>query len=515
MNGMTPEERIKRARIAQVQWAKEGLASRCDVLRKLRRSIAEQREQIVARICEDTGKPPLDALAGDVLVTLEQIRFYESHAPHILRTRRVGKPSLLYLGARFYEQFEPHGVVLIYAPSNYPFQLAVVPMVTALFAGNGVILKCSEKTPRVAGCVEALCKDAGLPEDLVQVVDDAPELAAAFIDAGPDLIFFTGSTENGRSVARRAADHLIPAVLELGGKDAALVFADCPLERTLEGVTYGAFSHAGQVCVGIKRLFVEQSVYGQFLARLTSRVEALRIGSDPDSDLGRLQDLAGRARLVAQVEDALQRGARLHVPQKNAPSWDVPIVLSDVAPDARLLAEETFGPVLCVAPFATEAEAIALANSSAFALGASVWTRDRSRARRVAAALNAGSCAVNDVIRNIANPQASFGGNRASGYGRYHGEHGLYTFSRIKSVMFCTGRMPREINWFPFARKTLDWLNTFVGIRHSAKGLWSAVRRLLLVACMFSLLPSALASQMRNGHIRNRVAVLRNSHGSL
>jgi acyl-CoA reductase-like NAD-dependent aldehyde dehydrogenase len=368
-------------------------------------------------------------------------------------------------------------------------------MVTALFAGNAVILKCSEKTPRVARSVEALCKNAGLPEDLVQVTNDAPELAGALIDAGPDLVFFTGSTENGRSVARRAAEHLIPAVLELGGKDAALVFADCPLERTLEGVTYGAFSHAGQVCVGIKRLFVEKSVYGLFVSRLTSRVQGLRIGTDPDSDLGQLQDPAGRARLVAQVEDALQRGARLHVPQKHALSWNTPIVLSDVAPDARLLVEETFGPVLCVAPFATEAEAIALANASAFALSASVWTRDRSRAQRVAAALNAGSCAVNDVIRNIVNPHASFGGNRASGYGRYHGEQGLYTFSRIKSVMLSSGRMAREITWFPFALKTLERLHAFVGIRHGAKGLLTAVRRLLLVAFMLSLLPSLLASQ--------------------
>jgi acyl-CoA reductase-like NAD-dependent aldehyde dehydrogenase len=251
------------------------------------------------------------------------------------------------------------------------------------------------------------------------------------------------------------------------------------MERTLEGVTYGAFSHAGQVCVGIKRLFVERSVYDPFVSRLASRVEALRIGADADSDLGQLQDPAGRARLVAQVEDALRRGACLHVPQKTAHSWDAPIVLSDVAPDARVLVEETFGPVLCVAAFATEAEAVALANSSAFALGASVWTRDRSRARRVAAALNAGSCAVNDVIRNIANPQTSFGGNRASGYGRYHGEQGLYTFSRIKSVMYSSGRMSREINWFPFARKTLERLNAFVGIRHSTNGLWAAVRRLL------------------------------------
>jgi acyl-CoA reductase-like NAD-dependent aldehyde dehydrogenase len=494
MNGMTPEERVKRARSAQVQWARKDIASRRDALRRLRRSIAEQREQIVNRICEDTGKPPLDALTGDVLVTLEQMRYYESNAARILRRRRVGKPALLYIGTRFYEQFEPHGVVLIYGPSNYPFQLTVVPMVTALFAGNAVILKCSEKTPRVARSVEELCRQAGLPDGLIQVVDDAPEVAGDLIDAGPDLVFFTGSTENGRSVARRAAEHLIPTVLELGGKDAAIVFADCPLERTLEGVTYGAFSHAGQVCVGIKRLFVEESVYDLFVSRLAGRVQALRVGTDPDSDLGQLQDPAGRARLAAQVEDALHRGARLHVPEKDALSCNMPIVLSDVAPDARLLVEETFGPVLCVAPFATEVDAIALANSSAFALSASVWTRDRKRAQRVAAALNAGSCAVNDVIRNIVNPHASFGGNSASGYGRYHGEQGLYTFSRIKSVMISTALLKREINWFPFARKTLERLQAFVGIRHGAKGLWATIRRLLLVACMFGALSSVLSS---------------------
>jgi acyl-CoA reductase-like NAD-dependent aldehyde dehydrogenase len=152
---------------------------------------------------------------------------------------------LFYRGADFETHFEPHGVVLIFSPSNYPFQLAVIPLVTALAAGNAVVLKCSERTPRTAACIEALCAKVRMPDGLVQVVCDEPEKSAELIDAHPDLIFFTGSSMNGQRVAERAAKQLIPVILELGGKDASLVFADCHLERAVEGITYGAFSNTG------------------------------------------------------------------------------------------------------------------------------------------------------------------------------------------------------------------------------------------------------------------------------
>ena len=240
--------------------------------------VASQCESIADSIARETSKPPLDALSGDVLVTLETMRYYEAHAARILRSRRVGKPAFFFRGARFESHFEPHGVALIFGPSNYPFQLSVIPLVTALAAGNAVVLKCSERTPVTAALIARLCAQADLPPNLVQVLHDGPEESAALIDARPDIIFFTGSSRHGQMVAERAARHLIPSILELGGKDAGLVFADCHLERAVEGITYGAFSNGGRVCVGVKRAYVEASIFDEFLARLKQRIASLRVG---------------------------------------------------------------------------------------------------------------------------------------------------------------------------------------------------------------------------------------------
>ncbi len=515
MNRISAEERMDRARDAQQAWADLPLSMRLDMLAGLRRKIASARDSIVEALMQDTGKPQLDALSGDVLVTLEQMLFYERNAARILAPRRVGKSAVFYRGATFHEQFEPHGVALIYGPANYPFQLAMVPAITALYAGNAVVLKVSERTPAVARIVEQLCSGT-LPADLLQVAQDDPADAAAYIDFGPDIVFFTGSSANGRKVAIRAAAQLVPTVLELGGKDAAVVFADCNLERTVEGVVYGAFSHTGQVCVGIKRLYVEQSIYGTFLERLLPRVASLRIGSGHDCDFGVLRSEASRQLLKSQVEDALARGAKLETPATDSLWGDSPIVLSGVAANARLLTDESFGPVLCVMPFATEAEAISLANRSAFALSASVWTRNIQRARRIASALHTGSCAINDVVRNIANPHAAFGGNEASGYGRYHGPHGLLAFSRVKTVMTVKSSRRHEINWFPFTRKTYKGLDTLIELRHRPGGLFNALRRLFVFAIISALLVGASAQlPARQGHLWLKVELPPNAHGAI
>ncbi|MEO6911051.1 MAG: aldehyde dehydrogenase family protein [Edaphobacter sp.] len=475
---------------------------RCKVLRSLRNEIASQIDQIVAVISEEVGKPPLDVLTGDIMVVLEQLRFYERNAGRILRSRRVGKPSFFFTGTRFTESWDPHGVALIFAPWNYPFQLAVGPMITALFAGNAVLLKCSEKTPRTAALIASLCNDANLPDDLVQVSCEPPEAAGALIDAGPDFLFFTGSSRNGCIVAQRAAVHLIPAVLELGGKDACLVFASCDLARTIEGVVYGAFSNAGQVCVGAKRIYVEQSIYDAFLGGFLDRIAHLRVGTTVDSDMGPIRMDAVRELLSEQVEDALARGAKLHTAWDRGSDRVAPLVFTNLHPEAYLLTQESFGPVVCVAPFQGEEEAIQLSNSTPFALSASIFIGDTDRGQRIAAQLNSGTCAVNDVIRNIGNPQASFGGNRASGYGRYHGGAGLHTFSRTKTVMVVTRPRHREIHWFPFTSRTFERLRGLLLFRHRSAPLLRKMKNflhLLVVAgmlCTCTLAQAASASSL-------------------
>lgn len=490
-----PAARIARARAAQVQWARLSPAQRALVLRRLRHLIAQRMDEIIAVISAEIGKPPMDALAGDVMVTLEHLRFYERSAPHILGPRKVSRSQILFSGTRFEEIMEPHGVVLICAPWNYPLQLAVVPMATALFAGNAVLLKCSESTPHTAQIIADLCIAAALPADLVQVSCEPPDQAAALLDAHPDFIFFTGSNRNGLAVAAKAAALMIPTTMELGGKDAALVFDSCDLQRTVNGLTYGCFANSGQVCVGTKRIYVQRSIYDHFLRLFLDRVAQLRTGTTVESDLTPVHLDSVRQRFRDQLNDAISGGAELHTPASDSS----PIVLTEVPADASLLLDESFGPIVCIAPFITESDAIADANSSAFALSASVWTRDAAQGQRVALAINSGSCAINDVIRNIGNPAAAFGGNKASGFGRYHGSEGLRTFSRTKSIMTSTHPRPTEIHWFPFHAKTYARLRAVLQFRHgrslrdklkSLTGLWMLLPFLICGLCAAAPTPA-------------------------
>lgn len=504
-----------KARLAQRSWAQVSASHRCAALGRLRLAIAKQCEAIAQMVAHETRKPLLDALSGDVMVTLEMLRYYESGAAKILKRKRIRKPWMLFRGTQFESQFEPHGVALIFGPSNYPLQLSMVPMMTALVAGNAVVLKCSENTPQTAAKIAALCAEINLPPDLVQILHAGPEESSALIDAKPDIIFFTGSTRNGQLVATQAAKHLIPTILELGGKDAALVFADCHLARAVEGITYGAFSNSGRVCVGVKRAYVEASIYDTFLEQLKQRMGKLCIGMDPDADLSPV-DGPALDLLRAQVEDAVTRGATLHWPRNQDEVGIMPALLTGVPFEARILKEESFGPVLCVAPFTSEAEAVSLANASAFALGSSVWTGDHARARRIAAMISAGSCAVNDVIRVIANPYAAFGGNKLSGYGRYHGPEGLRAFSRVKTVMFANDRSIREINWFPFTARTRKRFATLLRWRNSQAG-WTAwlIRALSLVFLIGMLCPHAHPQTGKLTALTIDVRLTPEAHGEL
>jgi 4,4'-diapolycopenoate synthase len=515
MTATASEQILARARAAQPAWAALRVSRRCVILGDLRREIALQCEAIADTIARETSKSLLDALSGDVLVTLEHLRYYESYATRILRPRRIGKPSFLFFGTRFEAHLEPHGVALIFSPSNYPFQLSMIPLITALAAGNAVVLKCSERTPETAALIAKLSAKATLPHGLLQVLHDGPEQSAALIDARPDFIFFTGSSRHGQQVAQHAAKYLIPTILELGGKDASLVFADCRLDRAVEGITYGAFSNAGRVCVAVKRVYVEASIYDEFLARLKRRISKLRVDTDPEADLCPLSE-AEQAGLREQVDDALSRGATLPWPRDQAAVAYEPTLLTNVPAEASILTEESFGPVLCIAPFRDEAEAIALANASPFALSSSIWTHNQARACRIAAQLSAGSCSVNDVIRNIANPHAAFGGNRLSGHGRYHGPEGLLSFSRVRTIMLTSDRRTREINWFPFNSRTRRQLASLIRFRHGAAELKISIRRLLLPVLVSAVLPVTLAAQSRaQTHLSIDVQLTQQAHGEL
>ena len=509
-------EHIRIARRAQASWGALPVKQRVRALRRLRAEIADRMDQIVQTISAEVGKPSMDALTGDVMVTLEQLKAYEKLAPKLLRTTKVRKPPLLFRKTRFIEKHEPYGVVLIFAPWNYPLQLSIIPMATALICGNSVVLKCSEFVPQTANLISEICHAAGLPSGVVQVLTTAAEDASTLIDATPDLIFFTGSTHGGRAVIEKAARHLIPVVPELGGKDAAVVFESCDLKRTAAGLCYGSFANTGQVCVGTKRIYVQSSVWANFLTLFAAEVSQLRCGSSVDSDYGPLIIPGVRERLRLQVQEAIHAGATVHTRWSMSGFTGDPVILSGVPQWASLLREDCFGPVVCLDSFDTEEHAIEKANACSFALGATVWTGDQQQAKRVASALDCGSCAVNDAIRHVGNPYASFGGNKASGYGRYRGVEGLQAFSRRKSIMFSSNER-RELHWFPFTSKAFHQLGFFLRIRHL-----SGWRKLYLHRTLgiLGLLSVALAStrsfgQVKGGALTVNVGVPANAHGKL
>ncbi len=440
---------MARARAASGPWGALPVRARLAHLARLRGLLVRELDAVVDAVRAATGKPRPEALSSDLLVCVDLLAYYEGHAEQILAPRPRGA-SLLYKLARFEVRYEPLGVVAIFSPWNHPLQLSLGPAVTALAAGNAVLLKPSELTPGVGALVVDLCRRAGLPPDLVQALQGGPAVGQALIAARPDKIFFTGGVATGKKVMAAAAEHLIPLALELGGKDPMIVFDDAPLARAARGAAWGAFAHAGQNCVSTERLYVQRGVYHRLVSLLVAQARAVRPGLGPWADMGPVVREAQAQIIEAHIDDALARGATLATGRRRAGNLLYPVVLLGVDHGMRVMQEETFGPVLPVMAFDTEEQAVALANDSRYGLNASVWTRDLARGRRVARRLVAGSCAINDVLKNIANPHTPFGGERHSGFGRSHGPEGLRGFSRTLALMACRGRLRREPNWFPY-----------------------------------------------------------------
>ena len=287
---------------------------------------------------------------------------------------------------------------------------------------------------------------------------------------GTAKVVFTGSGETGRRVAALAGERLRPVTLELGGKDPMLVFEDADLDRAVQGALWGAFSNCGQVCSGVERIYVARAAAGAVRrgAGAAGALSADRPRRGPRHELGPLIAEEHRARVEELVEDAVGRGAEVRAgggrPDMALPGWfHEPTILTGVEREARIEREEIFGPVVTVAPFGDEAEAVRLANGSSFGLGASVWTRDLERAARLARRLDAGSVWTNDVSYSYGAGQASWGGTKESGFGRTHSKHGLYELSQVKFADLDRGRVPVPW-WYPYGGDALDGFRGMAGV---------------------------------------------------
>ena len=463
----TPEQVqsvVEKARAAFPGWRDAGLEHRLEILGRLGSVILEHGEDYARRISQDTGKPMLDSLLTELITVPLFFNHYRKVAKKVLCRRKVPTP-ILFPGRKSYVEHFPMGVIGVISPWNYPFNLSVVPVISALIGGNGVVLKPSEVTPITGELIRELFGQIGLPEGVFQVVQGDGSTGAALVDANIDKLFFTGSVATGRRVMAAAAAKPIPVELELGGKDPMIVCQDANLERAVKGALWGGLVNCGQMCISVERLLVVEAVHDRFVEILQAELGKLRIGPPEDwNDIGPMifaNQIPIVERHVAQAIDAgaqlLTGGKRPDGPGQFYP----PTLLTGVTPEMDIYKQETFGPVLPVVKVADEDEAVRLANDHIYGLNASVWAGDRRRGLALASRLECGQVMINDVVASFGQVRLPFGGVKASGFGRYHGDEGLLAFMHTRAIMACSDKAASEPFWFPYEKKYPDVLRAF------------------------------------------------------
>ncbi|MGF6885562.1 succinate-semialdehyde dehydrogenase/glutarate-semialdehyde dehydrogenase [Nocardia sp. GAS34] len=436
-DGAAIDTAAQAGRNAQRDWAARPIRERERIVLRYARLLLDHHDQLCDLMQWETGKARIHA-AIEVQGVVSVAQHYGATSRRYLAERKVrslGWPVRAAVGYR------PKGLVGVIAPWNYPLFLAVGDVIPALIAGNAVLSKADSQTPWTLLLARYLAVRAGIPEAVWQVVaGPGRRIGQAVVDA-VDYLCFTGSTETGRTIARQCADRLIGVSLELGGKNPMIVRADADLDAAATGAVQACFSSAGQMCIGIERIYVHHSVYQRFLDALADKVAKLRLGAEYDLavDMG---SLTSQRQLVAtsrHIVDAVEKGAKV-VTGGNArpdlgPLFFEPTVLTGVTPAMSVHGEETFGPVVSVYPVVSDDEAVRLANEGSYGLSASVWTRDLGRGRAIAAQIVAGAVMVNDgYLSAIASLHAPMGGMRQSGLGRRHGRDGIVRYTEPQTI---------------------------------------------------------------------------------
>ncbi|KAG7192747.1 Meiotic Sister-Chromatid recombination aldehyde dehydrogenase [Scheffersomyces spartinae] len=487
------DDKIDRARRAQKGYQTTSFMVRRKLLKTLARYIGDHQEDFARVACRDSGKTRVDALMGEILVTLEKLNWIISNGEKALKPSQRPGPAHRLIGIlkQAEVRYEPLGVVAAIVSWNYPFHNLMGPVIASLFTGNAVIIKCSEQVVWSSvwflKVIHAALKLCGLNEDLVQLCYCFPDTADHFtLHPGLDHITFIGSKAVAHKVVASAAKQLTPCVVELGGKDAVIVLDDVTdtIQSLASVIMRGTFQSAGQNCIGIERVICLPKNYDHLVSILESRIKDLRLGSDIDQldeiDVGAMISDNRFSQLGDLIEDALDKGATLlhggkqyHHPNYPQGHYFEPTLLVDVTKDMRIFNEEVFGPICTIVRSRDVDEAIELANSTEYGLGGSVFSNDFNAANDVANRLKTGNVAINDFATFYV-CQLPFGGIKKSGYGKFGGEEGLRGLCIEKSVVMdkslfralgVATSIPPQID-YPIKNDTKAW--TFVSSLNKA-----------------------------------------------
>lgn len=425
-------------------WGTMAVADRMRLLQKVADGVMARFDEFVEAECLDTGKPKSLASHIDIPRGAANFQVFADLVKNIpTESFQMDTPDGL--GAHNYAVRKPRGVIAVVAPWNLPLLLMTWKVGPALACGNAVVVKPSEETPHTATLLAEVMNEAGIPEGVYNVVHGfGPDSAGEFLTRHPgiDGITFTGESKTGTAIMKAASESLVPVSFELGGKNAAVVFADADIDKAIEGTMRSVFANCGQVCLGTERVYVERPLFDEFVKRLKEGAESLRMGwwQDESVNFGPVISQEHRQKVLSYYEIARKDGANIvtggGIPEMPADlsegAWVEPTIWTGLSEDSAVVQEEIFGPCCHIAPFDSEEEVISLVNDTPYGLAAAVWTENLSRAHRVTPKLEVGLCWVNSwFLRDLRTP---FGGSKQSGIGREGGVHGLEFYSELSNI---------------------------------------------------------------------------------
>lgn len=446
---------VDEARMAFPEWAQRSLNDRSTFLLRARNHILANIDRFAETITRETGKPVAEAITSELFPIADLLYHFATHSQRYLADQPIGIGFMALLVRRSRLFFPPYGVVTVISPWNYPFAIPMGHTAMALVAGNTVVCKSSELTPLVGRLIEETWKAACLPESVFSHIMGGGEVGGALVSQNIDKLFFTGSAEVGRHLGKVCGDRLIPCVLELGGKDAMIVLEDAHLDQAASAAVWGAFTNCGQACASVERLYVHADIAEKLTALIVEKTRKLRVGNglDPSTDMGPLSNKDQFKKMEAHVEDAVTRGAEILTGGHPLPDlgayFFAPTVMVNVTHNLLCMREETFGPLLPIMTFTSDAQVISLANDTPFGLTASVWSRNTKRAQAIARQLHAGTIMINECVYTHAICQTPWGGDGMSGLGRSHGRIGLMECVRIHHLHGHATPL-KSLWWFPY-----------------------------------------------------------------
>lgn len=446
---------VDEVRMAFPEWASLPVRTRGLYLLRARNHILDNISRFAEIITRETGKPVAEAITSEIFPVADLLYHLATRSESYLHDQSIGIGFMSLLLRRSCLFFPPYGVIAVISPWNYPFAIPMGHIAAALVVGNTVVCKSSKQTPLVGQLLEETWRAAKLPESVFSHIVGGADVGGALVSQRIDKLFFTGSVEVGRRLGKVCGDRLIPCVLELGGKDAMIVLDDADLEQAASAAVWGAFTNCGQACASVERLYMHATISEKLTALIVKKTQKLRVGNglDPSTDMGPLSNKEQLEKVQAHIEDAVSRGAEILTGGRPVPYlpgfFITPAVMTHVNHTLLCMREETFGPLLPIMTFTSDAQVVSLANDTAYGLTASVWSRNRVRAETLARQLNAGTIMINECVYTHAISQTPWGGDGMSGIGRSHGQIGLMECVRTHHLHTnLTGL--KSLWWFPY-----------------------------------------------------------------